>query len=107
MKRLILLLCVLLNGCFTTRLTFQRGAPARLAEGWDGKLHHGAIYGLLELSDPVPIDEACPSGVAYAEQETTFVDGVVQSLAHNLYSPQSVWIYCVDAAPQASRGATP
>jgi hypothetical protein len=30
----------------------------------DGKLHHGAICGLLELSDPVPVDEACPSGGA-------------------------------------------
>jgi hypothetical protein len=96
MNRIAILAALALSGCFTTRVNFNPQAAATLAQGWDGRWQHGAIFGLVEVSRPVPLSRICPAGVAYAEQETTFANGVVQSLTRNWYGPQSVWVWCVD-----------
>jgi hypothetical protein len=97
MKRFApLFVLMTLAGCFSTNLTFQRGMHASVADGWEGKYHHGLVYGLVELSEPVALDKICPSGVASVHQETTFVNGLIGALSESIYDPQSVWVYCAD-----------
>lgn len=88
-----LLVCGL-TGCFTTRVVVSREPSAGPAFDYDGRFHHDGIFGLVEFSDPVNLDTVCPGGVAYVEQETTFIAGLCQALTQNLYNPQAVTVFC-------------
>ncbi len=103
MTRNILMLALFMtSACYTTRITFQKEARGVLDENWDGKYHHGLVYGMVELSDPVALGEICPAGVAYVQQEQTFINSFVNSTTRGIYTPQSVWVYCVDGSASAA-----
>jgi hypothetical protein len=59
------------TGCFRIRYinnTPREATPA--AENW----HHNVIQGLLEVSGPVNVSEACPQGFAEVKNEVTFLN---------------------------------
>ena len=91
--------CILCSSaCYTTRFTFRDTPQATVASDYDDRWHHDGIKGLVEFSDPVKLDTVCPAGVAYVEQETSFLNGLVEDVAFGWYNPQSVTVYCVDGA---------
>ena len=89
------------SACYRTRMIFRQAPMGQTSTEYDGKWHHGGVLGLVEFSDPVALDRACPGGVAEIEQRTSFLNGLVAGLTWRLYTPQSVTVEC------ASTTATP
>jgi hypothetical protein len=90
---LAMLFAVAATGCFRT--TIKSGEPVSPARiEWDERWHHGLIYGLAELSGPYDLSKVCPKGWAEVHTELPFVQGLVQAITFNVYSPQSVTIRC-------------
>jgi len=85
-----------LAGCFRT--TIRSGLPVGQAPiEYDDKWHHGFIIGIVEVSGPYDLSKVCPKGWSEIHTETSFLNGLVDALTSNIYTPQSVTIRC--AAP--------
>lgn len=93
-KAAVLLAAALaLPACFRT--TIRSGSPVgRTPIEYDGKWHSGLVYGIAELSGPYDLHAVCSQGWSEIHTETSFVNGLVQGLTWNVYSPQSVTIRC-------------
>lgn len=87
---------LMMTGCFNTKIVFSEKGGGTVSAAHDGAWHHGIIVGLVTLSDPIAIDKVCPSGVAYVEQNTSFLNGLVGGITYNIYTPQTVSVYCAD-----------
>ena len=97
MRAILLFVLLAATGCFHINyMTDKSPAPAPQSEAW----HHGAVYGLVEASDPVDVPKICPDGYARIESQQSFVNGLVQCLTFGLYNPQEVAVTCA-----AARGA--
>ena len=94
MKRIVLILAVALAGCW--RVTIKDGTVSvgETPIEYDNKWHSGLIIGLAELSGPYDLSKVCPRGWAEIHTETSFVNGLVELLTFNIYTPQSVTIRC-------------
>jgi TolB-like protein len=119
-----------LCGCYTIRYHHAGVAaePGTPREKW----HHGAIAGFFDVSGAVRIDEICPDGLAWVENQVTFGDALLQYLAAgapglrsikasraqgrpvwlgdlvvardlSLWTPSTVRLACGRARPEASR----
>jgi hypothetical protein len=87
----ILALCA--TGCFRT--TVKSGLPMGHAPiEYDNKWHGGLVSGIVELSGPYDLSKVCPKGWAAIHTETSFLNGLVQGITLNIYSPQSITITC-------------
>jgi Bor protein len=95
-RMLTLLLIASSIACYKTRLIFQKSTAVATNKCFDHRWYHGGIFGLLEFSDPVPLSQLCEAGVAYIDEETTFLNGLVQQLTRGLYTPQTVTVYCAN-----------
>jgi hypothetical protein len=87
-----------LSGCYTTVISSGKPVGGTTIE-YDGKWHHGIVYGMAELSGPYDLSKACPNGWAEVETETSFLNGLVQSITYSLYNPQTVTVRCAAGAP--------
>lgn len=98
MKRLVLglsaaVLCVgLASGCYHHKYTMSDAQPEGSAsyQSW----HHHLVFGLVNLSDSVKLDEECPNGVAKIHDRHTFVNGLIAQLTGNIYHPTTVSVWC-------------
>lgn len=93
MKRLILIACIGATGCWRMTIRNER-PPGDAPIEYDGKWHSGLIFGLAELSGPYDLSKVCPSGWSEIHTETSFVNGLVQALTSNIYTPQTVTVRC-------------
>jgi Bor protein len=94
-----LALCgLLLSGCYTTTLSSGKPpGPANIE--YDEKWHHGAVWGIAELSGPYNMEQVCPHGWSEIRTETSFANGFVQAVTYGVYSPQTVTVRCAVVAP--------
>ena len=96
----VLLTLFCLTACYTTRVHFNTNASPVPHVKYNGKAfnfgskHHNLVVGLFEMSDPVPLNDLCPDGAAYAEHGFSFVDLLVTSALQSLYTPITVTVYC-------------
>jgi hypothetical protein len=76
------------SGCFRVRYKMGSAVPEPGAprEQW----HHTLVLGLLPVSGPVRVADACPSGVAMVEAEETFANGAVENLTSIPFSVPSL-----------------
>lgn len=96
-RALLLLAPCLTVGCYTT--TIHSGAPASPAGiEYDGKWHHGLVWGIAELSGPYNMAHVCPQGWATIKTETSFLNGLVSTATSGVYSPQTVTVQCASTA---------
>jgi outer membrane lipoprotein SlyB len=87
----MLLAATALAGCFHVRYTNDTPVAAEPAEqNW----HHNVVFGLVEVSEPVNVNKACPGGVGLVKSEESFVAGLVNVITLTLYNPSDVIIYC-------------
>lgn len=94
---LFVALALCLPACFRT--TLRSGSPvARTPIEYDDKWHSGLVFGIAELSGPYDLHTACPRGWSEIHTETTFLNGLVQALTNNIYSPQSITVRCASDA---------
>ena len=100
-RQTILTFVLVLGGCYTTIIS--SGKPAgQTPVQYDDRWHHGFIAGLVEYQGNYDLDQICPSGWSEVRTETGFLNGLVEGITQNIYSPQSVWIVCSGGAGQAS-----
>jgi len=93
MKKILLLALLCSAGCY--RMTIRNDRPVgQTPIEYDGKWHSGLIGGLAELSGPYDLSAVCPRGWAEIHTETSFLNGLVEALTSNIYTPQSVTIRC-------------
>lgn len=96
---------VLASGCFTT--TVRSGKPPGDATAeYDAKWHSGVVWGIAELSGPYNLSEVCPNGWAEITTETSFVNGLVDSITSGIYNPQSVTVRCAAGGSEAPVSTT-
>lgn len=93
MRRLLALavLALGLTGCFHIRYT--NDAPPTAAPAVE-KWHHDVVFGLVEVSDPENVSQACPGGYALVKSDQSFVAGLVQAITVGIYNPTDVTIHC-------------
>jgi hypothetical protein len=98
MKRSALLLALALSsGCY--KMNYINAAPSG-AQGFQDEWRDIIIFGLVELDDPVALDQVCPNGWAKVHNERTFENGLV-SFALSLillgwvYTPHATTVWCV------------
>ena len=99
----MLALISLTSGCTTvigasayeTTITFNKegtlGAPHN---DWDEQRYSNALFGLIEVTHPIPLDELCPAGVSYIEQNQTDLDILSQNFTLGFYVPITVSVFC-------------
>jgi Bor protein len=93
MKRAALVFAFGLFGCF--RMTVHNGLPVgNTPIEYDPKWHHGAVFGIAELSGPYDLSKICPRGWAEIHTETSFLNGLLEAITDNIYTPQSVTVRC-------------
>jgi hypothetical protein len=93
------------SGCYTT--TVRSGKPPGDATAeYNGKWHSGVVWGLAELSGPYNLSEVCPNGWAEITTETSFVNGLVDSVTSGIYNPQSVTVRCAVGGSEAPAPAS-
>lgn len=106
MKKLMttcLLAGVLLTaGCYKTHIVNGSAAPASYpAPGYDDRLNHNVIAGLVNLSGPVRLKEVCPTGWARVDVQkgpiSILIGMVLSSFGVSaLYEPQNISVWCAD-----------
>lgn len=88
----------LLTGCF--KINYHTGQPAEPMPTYN-EWHHLAVLGLVEISDPIALNQVCPSGFAEVHNEVSLVNGLVPigiSMCTGLgwlYNPHTVTVKCV------------
>jgi hypothetical protein len=100
MKRFLLLASLWLSSCYKIDyVTGLQSSSVPTASEW----HHIGIFGLVEFSEPVPLQQICPTGFAKVHNETSFANGAV-TFALGLvalnwaYQPSTVSVYCKSGA---------
>ncbi len=101
----LLLASLTLTGCY--KITYHNGnggGAYPTSEQW----HHGAIYGILEISKPVQLNQVCPSGFAKVHNEISLVNSVAMwvvgsvtatiGLPAGLWQPHTVSVWCNSGA---------
>ena len=97
MRALLLSAALMLGGCYKidyVRSTPSSGVPT--STEW----HHIGIIGLVEFSDPVPLQNICPTGFSKVHHEVSFINGLVTYGLNVfgglgfLYQPSTISVYC-------------
>lgn len=95
---------VLQTACFKTTIVNGNAAAAQATVKHDESWHHGAVLGVVEISGPYALEEACPEGWAEIHTKTSFINGLVQVVV-GFYNPQTVTIRCQQGGAQVPAGA--
>lgn len=96
MKRALLALAALvaLSGCFKTQYSYgpkAKGEPE--LKDW----HHRALWGIVELSDPVDISDVCPNGeFSRIKTKTSLGNSILTMMLGTLYTPSTVQVWCAN-----------
>lgn len=98
MKRTILPFAVIAvtllgAGCYQTVVYDSETVPDYTPVAYDHEWHHGFISGLVEFSDPAPLEEVCPQGWSEIESHTSFLNGLVNFMVP-IYTPQTISVTC-------------
>lgn len=105
LSSILLLASLALTGCY--KISYHNGNggggyPA--SEQW----HHGAVYGIIEITKPVQLNQICPGGFAKVHNEISLVNGVAMwvvgsvtatfGLPAGLWQPHTVSVWCNSGA---------
>jgi hypothetical protein len=96
MKRALLAVLglVALSGCFKMQYTYGpkvKGEPE--IKDW----HHRALWGIVELSDPVDISDVCPHGeFSRIKTKTSVGNSILTMMLGTLYTPSTVQVWCAN-----------
>lgn len=89
---ILLMMACAVSGCST--IYFERGARSSRQLTF-GEWHHDAVFGLVEVSDPVDMNQRCETKDWSAiKVEKTFVQGLVGMVTYSLYDPWDVSFSC-------------
>jgi len=98
---LLTIAALLTSGCYS--ITYVTSAPPRnMPPIVDG--HSNTLFGLIEVSEPVPVGRFCRTGFSSVHNEETFLDGalsVIPGIFGFFWNPTTVEVTC------ATGGAAP
>lgn len=96
MKKILIITAILLSGC--TTIHFDRNANLDLNASKTEKWHHNAILALVEVSDPVNLEQECGDQEwSSVKTELSFVNGLVSGLVNfvvPVWYPKTVEVSC-------------
>jgi len=89
---------LLTTGCFKQNFvdSGKQAAAEPAADTWQSHF----LFGLIPGGD-ISLNEICPSGVAKVSEHLSFANGLVGVLTLNLYTPNTVVVYCADGTAKA------
>lgn len=80
-----------LGGCYKIDYLNGPSDPYAAETQW----HHIGIWGLVEFSNPVRLNQVCPNGWGKVHNERSFLNGLVSWIIGNgLYTPYTVEVHC-------------
>ncbi len=90
----LLLSAIGASGCH--KIYYHNGGPAvaNKAAAQYNEWHHGAVVGLVEVSDPINLKARCERGWDTVETENSFLTGLVSGFTYSLYTPREANIVC-------------
>ena len=88
---------LLLSGCYNAHLLNGNSAGTPSA-AYQNTWNDNAVAGLMNLTGAIFLDQVCPSGWASIHVHRSIVNALVMSITGNIYSPQSVTIFCKTGA---------
>lgn len=96
---------LLLVGCFKHQYVAPNSSaqPSPSYSSW----HHHFVWGLINASGQVNLEQVCPQGIARIENEMSFVNGLVTVFTGALYQPTTVEVYCNNGGSPVQVGLTP
>ncbi len=85
---------VALTGCH--KIYYHNGGSmvANKASAQYNDWHHIGVLGLVEFSDPIPLNQKCQSKWSTLETENSFLTGLVSGLTYGLYTPREANLVC-------------
>lgn len=81
--------------------TGKEASNTVVEEKWATSFLFGLVPARLDVSDE------CPTGIASAEREMSFLNMLVSGLTFNIYSPQSVTVTCAAEGAMSAATQTP
>lgn len=86
---LLLLTLLLGTACHTMRFRVDEGRTSKV-------VHHRKSFFLWGLTPTRTVDVStyCPHGALAVREETTFVDGLLNSITLGIWTPRSSWYHC-------------
>lgn len=98
MKKIALVLCLLASTA-CTKIHFDNGdvdiVPTPTNAGSLDDWHHIAILTLIEVSEPVNLDQKCNGGEWESVQtQTSLTNGIVAAVVGGLYNPKTALVTC-------------
>lgn len=113
MKRALVLTALLAAGCYKTTYLMQPGGGGMPSPAYTDHLHW-SIINLIELSQPVNLQEACPGAAATSIDERVGVLGGILNAVLGTYVPilsvHNATVFCgapAGAIPTFSPGGPP
>jgi hypothetical protein len=80
---------LLLSGCYQAQITTDRTAGDTVVEKkWAASYLNGLVPATLDVSDD------CPNGIAGAERDFPFLNGLVGVVTLGIYLPQNITVTC-------------
>lgn len=88
---------IFLTGC--TTIHFDKDTPTNATATETQNWHHNVVLGLIEISDPVDLEEECKDKEWTSVQtELSFVDGFVSAVVNSfapIWYPKTVTTSCI------------
>lgn len=85
----LLLLLPILSGCYQAEVVTDRSASDTVVqEKWAPSYLNGLVPATIDVSDE------CPNGIASAQRNFTFLNGLVSGLTLGIYLPQNITVTC-------------
>jgi len=89
---------LLSSGCVRTTIRSGR-APGAVAEGWEGRWHHGFAFGLDEAEGPIEPNLVCPSGWSEVDTAIDPLQFVIAVGTLGIYVPTTISVVCAVPLP--------
>lgn len=87
------ILALALTGCFRHTYINGNGGTVEKYNKWQ----HHFIFGLVNGSGPINVDEICKNSSDFTiEEQFTFGNGVVRLFTGGIYDPTSVTVFCTN-----------
>lgn len=89
--------CLLFTGCYQAKITTDKTPGDTVVQKkWAPSFLNGLVPATIDVSDE------CPNGIASAERNIPFVNGLVNTLTLGVYLPQNVKVTCAAGGPMSA-----
>lgn len=99
---LAVLVALLSGGCYRHTYYVAGTTPEASAREW--RWNHHFLWGLLNVSPPIPVNAVCPSGVARVENWIGPGQAILSWITVGIYTPTTDRVFCRIPPGRATAG---